>query len=70
MNEQIVTWTTPCMRAEKALAAAGEHLTFNRRAEARDKIHETLLHLRDLIAQVEREELASLEVRRRQGLAP
>ena len=48
---QIVSWSTPCLRAERALAAAGEHLTFDRRAEARAKLHELLGHVRDLIAQ-------------------
>lgn len=61
----IVTWTTPHMRAERALLAAGEHLTFRRIPEAKVKLNEMMEHVRELVAQIEREEAEAAEIEHR-----
>ena len=64
---EMIPWTTPHMRAERAWKDVGEHLTFKRREEARKKMRETLFYLHELIRCVEREEIAEEEIKFKQA---
>jgi hypothetical protein len=58
-------WTTPHMRAERALYEAAVHMQFNRIAKAREKLHEALVHFRELTEAINREEADAAEIEHR-----
>lgn len=49
-REPVVSWTTPLMRAERSLAAAGADLEFRRTEQALAHLRAHLEHIRDLVA--------------------
>jgi hypothetical protein len=57
----IVTWTQPYQAAARLLGEAGEHLEFHRYSEARMALQMHIGHVRELLAQIEREESAARE---------
>jgi hypothetical protein len=58
-KSSFVTWTTPHMRAEHALALAAKHLEFGRFTEARTCMAEALRMQRDLLVCIDEAEAAA-----------
>jgi hypothetical protein len=61
-----ISWTTPHMRADKALRAVAEHMEFKRFPEARAALAEALKMQRELMRCIDKAEAEAAKVNRNQ----